>query len=71
MKGVQNWGEVAPTIILQSSYKRPQRWSKLEPIMEEEQSHGSGTLNRRVFVSMPLLLISGFLYIFLYRGLVI
>ncbi|KAG4990996.1 hypothetical protein AAZX31_09G084900 [Glycine max] len=62
------WGEVAPTLlVLQSHYKRSSRCSKLEPIIEEEP-RGAGILNKGVFVSMPLLL-SGFLYIFLFRGL--
>ncbi|KAK7304720.1 hypothetical protein VNO77_42607 [Canavalia gladiata] len=68
VKSIHNWGEVAPAL-LTSHYKRPSRFSKLEPIIEEEPQ-GSQMLHKSVFVSMPLLL-SGFLYVVLYRGLLI
>ncbi|KAK7411685.1 hypothetical protein VNO78_03121 [Psophocarpus tetragonolobus] len=66
VNSIRKWGEVAP-ILLQSHYKRSSLCSKLEPIMEEESPQRVRILNKSVFVSMPLLL-SGFLYIFLYRG---
>ncbi|QCE13714.1 hypothetical protein DEO72_LG11g710 [Vigna unguiculata] len=51
MKAIHNWGEVAPTLLLQSAYKRPSRCFTLEPIMEEEQPHGSGMLNNRILLA--------------------
>ncbi|KAK7256053.1 hypothetical protein RIF29_29486 [Crotalaria pallida] len=66
VKSIHNWGEVAP-ILLISKYRRSPRSFKLEPILEEEPPHFD-LLYKGVLASFPLLL-SGLLYIFLYRGL--
>ncbi|KAE9610526.1 hypothetical protein Lalb_Chr07g0187541 [Lupinus albus] len=69
MKSILNWGEVAPTLLI--SHSRSRRYTnsfkKLEPIEEEHAQHGFKILYKGL-ISFPLL-ISGFLYIFLYRGL--
>lgn len=67
VKSIQNWGEVAPALITSNYYKRPSRCFMLEPIIEEEPQVSQG-LTKSVFVSFPFLF-SGFLYIFLSRGL--
>lgn len=72
VKSIHNWGEVAPPLLTSHYYhyyKRSSCCSKLEPIIEEEPQVSQG-LPKGVFVSLPLLF-SAFLYIFLYRGLVI
>lgn len=66
VKSIDNRGEVAPAL-LTSHYRRPSRCFTLEPIIEEEPQVSQG-FYKGVFVSLPLLF-SGFLYIFLYRGL--
>ncbi|KAK7304084.1 hypothetical protein RJT34_15108 [Clitoria ternatea] len=69
VKSFHNWGEVSPTLFI-SHYKRPSYGCfKLEPIIEEEPQR-SQILPKGVFVSMPIVL-SAFLYIFLFRGLLI
>lgn len=68
VKSIDNWGEVAPTL-LTSHYQRPARFSRLEPIIEEEPQVFE-SLHKGASVFFPLLL-SGFLYIFLYRELLI
>ncbi|KAG4999766.1 hypothetical protein D0Y65_020108 [Glycine soja] len=68
MKSVHYWGEVAPALLISHSRSRRSSNSfKLETIIEEEPQ-GSRLLLYKGVVSFPLLL-SGFLYIFLYRGL--
>ncbi|CAL0324875.1 unnamed protein product [Lupinus luteus] len=69
MKSILNWGEVAPALLISSSRSRRYTNSlkKLEPIEEEHAQHGSKILYKGL-ISFPLLL-SGFLYIFLYRVL--
>ncbi|CAL0328780.1 unnamed protein product [Lupinus luteus] len=65
IKSIKNWGEVAPILLIHHCPK-PSNYFKLEPILEEEP-HGF-ELHKGLLASFPLQL-SGFLYIFLYRGL--
>ncbi|CAL0329761.1 unnamed protein product [Lupinus luteus] len=67
MNTILNWGDVAPTLLISRSTSRRSSYSfkKLEPI-EEEQHHSK--LLYKGLIYFPFL-ISGMLYIFLYRGL--
>lgn len=67
VKSINNWGEVAPALVTSNYYKKPIRYLMLETIIEEEPQVSQG-LAKTVFVSLPVIL-SGFLYIFLFRGL--
>ncbi|KAE9592746.1 hypothetical protein Lalb_Chr19g0132481 [Lupinus albus] len=67
VKSINNWGEVAPILLISNHRKSISSFKLLDPIMEEEPQ-GFELLHKGLLASFPLLL-SGFLYIFLYRDL--